>query len=138
MAYLKDLLEKCPIRIKHMDVEEEFVHDSSKDLMYLKERYTLEQLLSDKWEEVKSDKQIISELEEKVKKLELELGVERAKNGLNTLVIKYPYDTNQCLHEYPMPWLGTVPPTCKKCGKSAGTYPYYITTSGTTTYVPKD
>ena len=27
--------------------------------------------------------------------------------------------TEICQHEYPMPWYGTVPPNCKKCGQQA-------------------
>ena len=27
----------------------------------------------------------------------------------------------ECQHEYPNPWHGIIPPTCRKCGKSAPT-----------------
>jgi hypothetical protein len=32
-----------------------------------------------------------------------------------------------CQHEYPFPWFGTVPPSCKKCGQGQQ-YPYYTIT----------
>jgi len=34
-----------------------------------------------------------------------------------------------CVHEYPSPWLGVVPPTCQKCGQQA---PSYAPTYGVT------
>ena len=39
-----------------------------------------------------------------------------------------------CQHEYPNPWMATVPPTCKKCGISAPSYT--ITSTDITGYVP--
>lgn len=40
--------------------------------------------------------------------------------------ISQPYIlTNICEHEYPNPWFGTIPPSCKKCGQIS--LPYTIT-----------
>lgn len=30
--------------------------------------------------------------------------------------------TSPCQHEYPNPWMATVPPNCKKCGQQADIY----------------
>lgn len=38
-----------------------------------------------------------------------------------------PY-TEVCVHDYPFPWNGIVPPNCTKCGK-APTYPNFTITT---------
>lgn len=35
--------------------------------------------------------------------------------------------TIECQHEYESPWMGIIPPSCKKCGKAANPSPEYIT-----------
>jgi len=43
----------------------------------------------------------------------------RKTNPLPVVSIPSVWTTpvQQCQHEYPSPWLGTVPPPCKKCGQ---------------------
>lgn len=56
----------------------------------------------------------IKTLEEKIISLETPTVIIPAGQKLET----YPYQLPlTCDHEYPNPWMGIIPPHCKKCGK---------------------
>jgi hypothetical protein len=39
-----------------------------------------------------------------------------------TIFIPSVWEYDPCVHEYPNPWMATIPPSCKKCGKQAPTW----------------
>lgn len=48
---------------------------------------------------------------------------------ISTPHVTIPYP-QPCIHDYPHPWFGTVPPSCRKCGQPP-VYPYYTITCQT-------
>ena len=130
MAYLDILLKQGAKFVKHPDVEE--MVDGTDYHNYFLERFSLEQLLSDKWEvvKIKTKNEQIKELQEKVKQLEGELDI--AKHTI--LYRQLDYKVMECDHVYPNPWMATIPPSCTKCGRQAPHYgPTWTVTSHTTT-----
>ena len=76
----------------------------------------------------------IIELPETLERLEAKIDEKQDKQQFqyvpttsDTITIKW------CDHEYPNPWFGTVPPSCKKCGQTAiQLFPTYTTSTGGT------
>lgn len=67
---------------------------------------------------------IIDELEEKVRKLSTPPYTTIGGGGTvfapHVYTPQTPCDLG--VHDYPTPWYGVIPPTCKVCGKSAGNF----------------
>lgn len=68
--------------------------------------------------------QLIRKLEQRVDQLEKSLAESRRVSDQllpigPTVFIPSVWEIDPCVHEYPSPWLATVPPSCKKCGKQA-------------------
>jgi hypothetical protein len=61
-----------------------------------------------------------------VAELERQLTLRPLFQPLPQISIPSVWQVDPCQHEYPETWGGTVPPSCKKCGKSMT--PYYTVT----------
>jgi len=79
---------------------------------------------------------LIEELQIKVTLLESQIALLKPNTVSVPTVWTSPHTTqlDTCQHEYPNPWLGITPPSCKKCGQQA--YQYTVTCSSGGTTIP--
>lgn len=73
--------------------------------------------------------QTISELEKSKKEVYIDRGYTPGlpwTTGIHTGCVD-----GHILHDYPSPWMATIPPNCKRCGKQASNWAITLCTNGT-------
>jgi hypothetical protein len=81
---------------------------------------------------MKSETDILKEQVDILKKLveTQELLIQEMRKNTPYVSIPSVWTVDPCQHEYPNPWMGTVPPSCRKCGKQAEMTTFTSTSSG--------
>jgi hypothetical protein len=73
--------------------------------------------------------EMIRQLEKRVDELERKNTNTQFIPPMPQVFIPSVWEIDPCVHEYPNPWMATIPPSCKKCGKQAPTWTVTCSTS---------
>lgn len=78
--------------------------------------------------QVKFLEQRVKDLEALIAAQKLIIETYKLLNPISTICVPYTSPTPICEHQYPNPWMATVPPHCVKCGQQAPQYNFHCGT----------